>query len=86
MSDRIAVRFEGGIAQLDDPEVMYRRPNSRQVAEFIGVMNFLPATITGQEAEIAGLGRAALDASQHMTAAGQGVCEVGLRPETLSIL
>ena len=91
MSDRIAVMFEGGIAQLDDPEVMYRRPNSRQVAEFIGVMNFLPATITGQEAEIAGLGRVALDASQHMTGTGQGVwgqgvCEVGLRPETLSIL
>lgn len=86
MSDRIAVMFDGRIAQLDDPEVMYRRPNSRQVAEFIGVMNFLPARIDGTEAEIAGLGRAALDASQHMTGAGQGTCEVGLRPETMSIL
>lgn len=39
MSDRIAVMFEGEIAQLADPETLYRRPNSRRVADFIGVMN-----------------------------------------------
>ena len=43
--DRIAVMFEGQIAQLDDPETLYRRPKSRQVADFIGTMNFLPATL-----------------------------------------
>jgi spermidine/putrescine transport system ATP-binding protein len=69
MSDRIAVMFEGAIAQLDDPETLYRRPSSRRVAEFIGMMNFLPAQVTsvagGQiEAEVAGLGRVALDAGQ----------------------
>ena len=32
MSDRIAVMFEGEIAQLADPETLYRRPNSRRVA------------------------------------------------------
>ena len=42
MSDRIAVMFEGGIAQLDEPETLYARPSSRRVADFIGVMNFLP--------------------------------------------
>jgi ABC-type nitrate/sulfonate/bicarbonate transport system ATPase subunit len=46
MSDRIAVMFEGSIAQLDDPETLYRRPSSRRVAEFIGMMNFLPAQVT----------------------------------------
>ena len=86
MSDRIAVMFEGRIAQLDDPEVMYRRPASREVAEFIGMMNFLPARIAGQVAEIAGLGRVRLDAAQHRAGAGQGAAEVGLRPETMSIL
>jgi len=45
MSDRIAVMFEGEIGQMDDPETLYRRPNSRRVAGFIGMMNFLPATI-----------------------------------------
>ena len=43
MSDRIAVMFEGEIAQLADPEVLYRKPATKRVADFIGVMNFLPA-------------------------------------------
>ena len=42
MSDRIAVMFEGEIAQLDEPEELYRRPDDRRVASFIGMMNFLP--------------------------------------------
>ncbi len=41
MSDRIAVMFEGRIVQMDEPEVLYRRPKDRQVAGFIGLMNFL---------------------------------------------
>ena len=48
MSDRIAVMFEGEIAQLDDPETLYRRPTSRKVADFIGTMNFLPAKILSE--------------------------------------
>ncbi len=45
MSDRIAVMFEGQIAQLADPQTLYRRPVSRRVGEFIGVMNFLPCAV-----------------------------------------
>ena len=48
MSDRIAVMFDGGIAQLDDPEVLYRRPKDRRVAEFIGVMNFVGGTASAR--------------------------------------
>jgi len=36
MADRIAVMNEGEIVQLDTPEVLYARPRSRFVAEFIG--------------------------------------------------
>ena len=57
MSDRIAVMFEGQIAQLATPEALYRQPDTRQVADFIGVMNFLPAQFVDGSAEIAGLGR-----------------------------
>jgi spermidine/putrescine transport system ATP-binding protein len=91
MSDRIAVMFEGSIAQLDDPETLYRRPSSRRVAEFIGMMNFLPAQVTEAgggkiEAEVAGLGRVALDAGQCPGTARPGPAAVGLRPESLTIL
>jgi spermidine/putrescine transport system ATP-binding protein len=90
MSDRIAVMFEGQIAQMDDPETLYRRPKSRAVAEFIGVMNFLPATVVsthgGIEVDVAGLGRAKVESAQCAGAIGAGSCSVGVRPETMSIL
>jgi spermidine/putrescine transport system ATP-binding protein len=91
MSDRIAVMFEGEIAQLADPETLYRRPNSRKVADFIGTMNFLPARIVretaeGVEVEAAGFGRVVVDAERAGAAAnGEGVC-VGFRPETMTLL
>lgn len=91
MSDRIAVMFEGEIAQLADPETLYRRPNSRKVADFIGTMNFLPAQIVSEngghiEVEAAGFGRMTLNAEQAPGAASGTGATVGFRPETLTIL
>jgi spermidine/putrescine transport system ATP-binding protein len=89
MSDRIAVMFEGEIAQVAGPQDLYRRPLTRRVGEFIGVMNFLPS-ITGETSrgktsfDIEGLGVAEIDEAQVMEVASRGV--VGLRPEMLSIL
>ena len=91
MSDRIAVMFEGEIAQLADPETLYRRPNSKKVADFIGTMNFLPATILSEaggkiEVTAKGFGAVTLTADQAPgDAAGTGAM-VGFRPETLTIL
>jgi spermidine/putrescine transport system ATP-binding protein len=91
MSDRIAVMFEGQIAQLDDPETLYRRPKTRQVADFIGTMNFLPASLLsdgpqGVDVEVAGLGRCHIPPAQAPSQpSGQGA-SVGFRPETLTIL
>ena len=92
MSDRIAVMFEGEIAQLADPETLYRRPNSRKVADFIGTMNFLPARILSEtgdvvEVEAQGFGAVTLTAEQ-CTASGNDSAGamVGFRPETLTIL
>jgi len=88
MSDRIAVMFEGEIGQLDDPETLYRRPNSRRVADFIGKMNFLPTVVKSRgdtiALEVAGLGACNISAEQ-----APGLSEgqtVGVRPETLAIL
>ncbi|GHF42475.1 putative spermidine/putrescine transport system ATP-binding protein [Deinococcus metalli] len=44
VSDRIAVMDQGVLQQLDDPGTLYARPATRFVAEFIGRMNFLPAS------------------------------------------
>jgi spermidine/putrescine transport system ATP-binding protein len=90
MSDRIAVMFEGNIAQLDDPETLYRLPKSRQVADFIGTMNFLPAKVTaetpdGFDVDVAGLGACHITARQSPGKV-TGEVSVGFRPETLTIL
>lgn len=45
MSDRIAVMDNGKIQQLGSPAALYRAPNSRFVAEFIGKMNFLDGSV-----------------------------------------
>jgi spermidine/putrescine transport system ATP-binding protein len=90
MSDRIAVMFEGEIAQLADPETLYRRPNSRTVADFIGTMNFIPCSIisdAGGKVEVdgKGLGRITLDEDQSPPARGMEPV-LGLRPETLTLV
>jgi spermidine/putrescine transport system ATP-binding protein len=91
MSDRIAVMFEGQIAQLDDPETLYRKPKTKLVADFIGVMNFLPARVTSEngthlEIEISGMGNCAIGVDQAPASSGGSGVSVGFRPETLTIL
>ena len=91
MSDRIAVMFEGEIAQLADPETLYRRPNSKKVADFIGTMNFLPAQILSEtggqvEVEAQGFGNLTLSTDQCMGIKSEAGAMVGFRPETLTIL
>ncbi len=91
MSDRIAVMFEGQIAQLASPQELYRRPNTRRVGEFIGVMNFLEARQVGEvpdgvELEIEGLGRIDVTSAQMPEGARALADVIGLRPEALSLV
>ena len=91
MSDRIAIMFDGKIAQLASPEDIYARPQSRQVAEFIGSMNFLRAEIlsqTGQSVTVSieGLGKAELPEGQIVEKRPGRDLAAGVRPELLTIL
>ena len=92
MSDRIAVMFEGQIAQLDGPEALYARPSSRRVADFIGVMNFLPTRIvgdtpTGVEVEAPGFGRVEIPAANISRANPDDAGPtIGFRPEAVSLI
>ncbi|RYG71555.1 ABC transporter ATP-binding protein [bacterium] len=46
IADRVAVLKDGNLMQVGAPRDLYRQPNSRFVAEFIGETNFLPAKIS----------------------------------------
>ncbi|QYX55991.1 ABC transporter ATP-binding protein [Roseovarius sp. SCSIO 43702] len=45
MADRIAILKDGALLQCGTPRDIYERPASRFAADFIGVMNFLPARV-----------------------------------------
>lgn len=47
LADRIALLFDGRIAQHDRPEAFYRRPAGQAVARFFGGVNFIPGSARG---------------------------------------
>ena len=46
LSDRVVVMQKGRILQIGPPEVVYRRPASRDVASFFGTPNLIDAKVT----------------------------------------
>ncbi len=85
MSDRIAVMAEGRVLQVDTPSRLYEAPRSRDVAAFIGNMNFFDATLSANDGESAtlsapGLGQFAAPAGDVAAAPGEAVL-VAIRPE-----
>ncbi len=52
MSDRIAVMSAGRVLQVDTPERLYEQPMSREVADFIGTMNFIEGRVGGADGGI----------------------------------
>ena len=47
ISDRIVVMFDGRIHQVGSPDEIYSRPVSREVANFIGLSNFVEGRVLG---------------------------------------
>ena len=90
MSDRIAIMFDGSIAQISTPRDLYTAPANLKVAEFIGSMNFLKASVGrttsgGTEVEIEGLGSVLMPSNRTSPHAAGRSITAGIRPETLSI-
>lgn len=86
MSDRVVVMNGGRAEQVGRPDQIYNRPATRFVAEFIGALNLLPATLTnaatGQLRTAIGpitLGRSLAHPAQHRLT-------LALRPEMLRVL
>ena len=84
MSDRIAVMSAGRVLQIAAPRELYESPNCREVADFIGQMNFFEATVTGRDGAMASIdtgpmGTMRLAASE---VAGTAVL-LALRPEKI---
>ncbi len=88
LSDRIAVMAEGRLLQVGNPEELYARPVTPFVANFVGKINFLEATVRRRDGRLCvievpgeGLVGARLDESFRP---GQAV-RLALRPESLQM-
>jgi iron(III) transport system ATP-binding protein len=90
LADRIVVMNHGVIEQIGTPEAIYQTPRSRFVANFVGQMNFLPATITADhhlliaDAYPLSLSPRQQTALQRL-AVGTRI-EIGFRPEAATLL
>ena len=77
IADQIAVMRDGRFTQVGAPQDVYRRPNDRFTAEFLGDCIALPCTVASGIAECA-LGRIPVQ-----TSIGDGPATLALRPEQL---
>ena len=88
LSDRVAVMANGQVIQVDTPSGLYDQPKTRQVAAFVGTMNFFDARISAQgpdrTVEIAGLGRHPLTGMADDRSDGARVL-IAIRPEGLAL-
>jgi iron(III) transport system ATP-binding protein len=87
LSDKIAVIHGGRLMQFGTPREVYGRPASRAVADFMGLVNLLPATV------VAAKGRRAcvrigsgwtVEVDAGAATPGQGV-ELAVRPENIRL-
>ncbi len=87
LSDVVVVMNAGKIEQAGPPDVIYRRPNTRFVADFIGRANFLSGTVTavGEDtADVALLGvTLTIPAGPGQTS--EATATVVARPESISV-
>jgi multiple sugar transport system ATP-binding protein len=82
LGDRVAVMKRGILQQLASPRELYEQPVNLFVAGFIGSppMNFLPATVEGNEVTLP-FGTFPLPAAKAEATAGKGLLMAGIRPE-----
>jgi putrescine transport system ATP-binding protein len=89
VADRIAVMDHGRIAQVAVPEEIYEQPVNRYVAEFIGDVNLIQATVISGDGDATRLQSPQLEAvlqiaPPHDTAPGTNAA-IALRPEKITI-
>ena len=82
ISDRIAVMNGGKVEQYADPRGLYREPETMFVAGFVGAMNVFEAAVEPGAVELADGVRVPCD---QLSGTGDGVWQVGVRPEDVQV-
>jgi spermidine/putrescine transport system ATP-binding protein/putrescine transport system ATP-binding protein len=90
MAGRVAVMSQGRVLQIAGPRELYESPNCREVAEFIGSMNFFEGDVEGVGNEGAtvdagAIGRLQITKPPSFVKPG-GKVHLALRPEKISLV
>ncbi len=79
LADRVAVIFDGNLAQYDAPDALYQRPNSIEIADFMGATNVFEANINDASAT------AAFGTLTFASDAAEGPAHIMLRGEAIDL-
>lgn len=84
LGDKVCVMNEGQILQMGPPHEVYSRPANLFVAQFVGEMNLIKATVTGRDAVVSPLGKMRCPVPPDLSS-GKEVT-LAIRPEHLTLL
>ena len=87
LSDRIAVMHQGRLQQCGPPREVYARPTNRTVADFMGLVNLLPARVTraAGDAGAVALGGATLEVALPPGLHEGDAVQIAVRPENVRL-
>ncbi|MEP4197718.1 MAG: ABC transporter ATP-binding protein [Aliishimia sp.] len=83
LADRVAVIFDGKLAQYDEPDALYQRPNSVEIADFMGASNIFPCELFADGVAKASFGELKFDPDQ--TPFREGAGSILLRGEAIDL-
>ena len=85
MSDRIVVMHQGVADQVGTPFEIYNRPATRFVAQFVGTLNLLDASVLDAAAGRIKVGDVPVALDRALPGGGNGKIGLALRPETVAL-
>ena len=83
MSDRVVVMAHGRAEQVGRPDEIYNRPASRTVAEFIGALNLVPATLRDPDLGLCDTPAGPLALGRPLNRPSGSALALAIRPEAL---
>ncbi|MBU4215630.1 MAG: ABC transporter ATP-binding protein [Actinobacteria bacterium] len=88
MADTVAVMNKGKIEQMGPPEVLYSRPHTAFVANFLGQSNLAAGQVVGTQGDriVVQVGQATVQVPVDRAVSTTGSVLVGVRPEKIGML
>lgn len=86
MADRIVVMNHGVIEQVGTPQEVYEKPATRFVADFVGSMNFIEASVASTTSLRIAESMLSLPTLENMTLEQGDIFDLAVRPESLKFV